>query len=822
MQEQKFLPMATSLCCDDIAQFLKLLPRWLCWQLQPDDPKPPKKVPMTPKNGKLVNAAANKPENWLTFDEAISWYNRELCSGVGFALCNETPHVCCIDVDHCVDGDGNLTAEAKTVMELAQNSYTELSQSGTGIHVWVIDNEFHGVGRKGSVEVYGQDRYITVTGVRVQSSSAELLTVNGACRNIIAKFFGEPAENLFDEKSARANNHVDRHDDENSRQHSIEPSAQLPAADRRLVEYFQSEKCRQRDLNMFALFTGDKATYIEHSNCFDDDSQLDMNLMLKILFYVGGDGTDSEIADRALRIFGASALAKRDKWQREDYRLRTLSAAFNRWSQNGRKTAQRDAVIDSLFSGNFSDLDYARRFETFFGDRVRWMVDEKNWLLYKTNEFDGGLWQRRGEQNSCLLPHVRELTDEMTLRAKTDDERKLANVLKSTRKSLSAVTMMKSLSSILVTSDDLDTHGELLNVRNGVIDLTNGKLLQASPELLLTQQAAAVYNPKCTDTTFADFIRSVMPDTDTREAVTRFLGYVLTADVSAEKFLLIYGRGGNGKGVLLLTLRTLLKDYAVELPVDTVLENRGRLTADANGRATTEISPLASRRLGIIDELPRNRRLDVAKVNRLTGGDQIPFRKLYGEFSEIAPTHKLIMTGNYRPQIDDPRDKGLLRRLIAVKFEQDFTENPDETLKKRLLTDSSLTGALNVLVPAAVEFCRAGLLPPSAKMKIARDEYLAENDFVADYLSEHCEFGDRFYVTRTQLLKHMREHCTDTKRYRDADLADMIAKVDGVTCRKYRNLWTFYGIQLAPPKQGDSDRFIGEPILSSELENPPF
>ncbi|MBR3747018.1 MAG: hypothetical protein IKN27_08675, partial [Selenomonadaceae bacterium] len=608
----------------------------------------------------------------------------------------------------CFYDDGTLTAEAQTVMELCQNSFTEKSQSGAGLHVWIVDEEFQGGRRKGNVEVYAADRYIAVTGARIQSSSTDLLTVGGACRQIIEKLFGEPVENLFDERSARTGNSADRHADEKPRQTSNEPTATsnespaqvLSKADRRLVEYFRSEKCHSHDPNMHALFVGDKATYIKHNQCADDDSLFDCHLMMKILFYVGGDGTDSEIAQRALKIFGQSALARRDKWQREDYRLRTLSAAFNRWSQNGRVTAQRDAVIDSLFSGDASDLDFARRIETFCGCDIRWLTDTEKWLTFQRNSDGGAVWQRGSEKSSAILPFARKLTDEMKAHAKTDDDHKLCDALKSTRKLVQSIIMLKSLDSILIKSDDLDRHAELLNVRNGVIDLTTGELIPAAPELLLTQQAAAVYDPKCDDKTFANFLATVMTDENTLEVVTRFFGYSLTADVSAEKFLLIYGRGGNGKGTTLLTLRTLLKDYAVELPPDTVLENRGRMSADANGRATTEISPLATRRLGIVDELPRNGRLDVAKVNRLTGSDPIPIRKLYGEFTDVAPQHKLLMTGNFRPQLDDPRDKALLRRLIAVKFEADFTEKPDETLKRRLTADSSLTGALNVLVPA--------------------------------------------------------------------------------------------------------------------------
>ena len=331
--QKTFLPMTIKPCFEEIPQLLTSLNRWLCWQLQPADPKP-RKVPMTPKNGKLVNAAVNKPENWLTFDNAMSYYNRGACTGIGFALTNTPPKVCCVDVDHCFTNDGALTDEARAVMETCQNSFTEKSQSGTGIHIWFFDDDFHGGRKKGNVEVYAADRYIAMTGVRVQPSAKDLLTVNGACRNVIAKFIGERSETFSDKKTARKD---DSNENFAAQTTKIEYT-QLTNDDRKLIKYFTSDQCRERDLNMFDLWHGDKARYFESTGIPFDDSVADYRLMINILCYVGSSGTDADIGRRALKLFGQSALAKREKWQREDYQLRTLNAAFECWNNTGRNT----------------------------------------------------------------------------------------------------------------------------------------------------------------------------------------------------------------------------------------------------------------------------------------------------------------------------------------------------------------------------------------------------------------------------------------------------------------------------------------------------
>jgi putative DNA primase/helicase len=66
-----------------------------------------------------------------------------------------------IDLDDCADADGEIALWA---LEIARyfDSYTELSASGSGLHIIVrgeVPNR-----RKDEVEVYSSKRFFTVTG----------------------------------------------------------------------------------------------------------------------------------------------------------------------------------------------------------------------------------------------------------------------------------------------------------------------------------------------------------------------------------------------------------------------------------------------------------------------------------------------------------------------------------------------------------------------------------------------------------------------------------------------------------------------------------
>ena len=78
----------------------------------------------------------------------------------------------------------------------------------------------------------------------------------------------------------------------------------------------------------------------------------------------------------------------------------------------------------------------------------------------------------------------------------------------------------------------------------------------------------------------------------------------------------------------------------------------------------------------------------------MTVGNAGAFDRFFRSFAANFPTaavvnlestHKLILSGNDLPELHDPNDDGLKRRLLVIPFEQKFTdENRDPLLKKKL------------------------------------------------------------------------------------------------------------------------------------------
>ena len=140
---------------EGIPEELRVRPQWVVWKAVGDKPD---KVPYSVRSGR--KASSTDLMSWSTFQEALEAYKNGEYAGLGFVFSSADPYTG-IDLDNCVGGDGEIALWA---LEIARyfDSYTELSATGTGLHIIVrgdVPNR-----RKGDVEVYSSKRFFTMTG----------------------------------------------------------------------------------------------------------------------------------------------------------------------------------------------------------------------------------------------------------------------------------------------------------------------------------------------------------------------------------------------------------------------------------------------------------------------------------------------------------------------------------------------------------------------------------------------------------------------------------------------------------------------------------
>lgn len=458
-------------------------------------------------------------------------------------------------------------------------------------------------------------------------------------------------------------------------------------------------------------------------------------------------------------------------------------------------------LVDKLFALPQKAVGDCRRLVLLFGDRVRFVAKVERWLVYK-NDF----WNLTTKSPSNLYHLANNvqgiLRANMPSLAQCEYAEKLVQDWGKHSTIVSAIEHLKGEPEIEITIDDLNNHYNLLNVQNGIVDLQTGELRPHDSAILCTQKIGVPYIPGFRSDTVEKFFRSVVPDDTTRAALLRFLGYCLTGECCEEKALFIWGKGGNGKGTLTNMLTHLFGDFACAFPIKAVLKNPMEQGGDA---ATPAFNMLRWARLAIAEEIPAGGILDFAKFKLVTGRDPIPVRPMYGEYTVIKrPTHSMIFSGNYLPELKDPNDTGIQRRLLNINFDQDFTQNPDVHLKDRLVEEDSLKALLAMLVEESVAYYRSGLII-SDGMRRATAEYLAEQDFIAEFISENCEYADNASIPRPALVKRIKAECDGARDMSNKTICAALERLPGLKKHKSHGVICIDGLRWRDaPEQGEA------------------
>jgi hypothetical protein len=163
---------------------LTRLRAWLPFRMQFKEGGRPKKVPYN-----IAERKANftNPHEWMTFEAAIRMMCRGGYDGIGIVL-DERFGLVGYDADSCVvDG---IVAESVRRDVAMFDSYTEISFSGTGIHV-LARGQLPTSGRKSDrFEMYSNRRFFVVTGRHLAGTPTRIEHRQQEIDRVHASIFG--------------------------------------------------------------------------------------------------------------------------------------------------------------------------------------------------------------------------------------------------------------------------------------------------------------------------------------------------------------------------------------------------------------------------------------------------------------------------------------------------------------------------------------------------------------------------------------------------------------------------------------------------------
>ncbi|BDD92414.1 hypothetical protein PanNE5_18540 [Pandoraea sp. NE5] len=407
--------------------------------------------------------------------------------------------------------------------------------------------------------------------------------------------------------------------------------------------------------------------------------------------------------------------------------------------------------LPERFTWTGGDVENGRRFADSFRGRLLFVHETGDVLQFDARA--GWVSAPAGEADRAAKQVLDQMRDEAIklFKAASDDpktKRAMTEVVRASKATnlRAMIEMGRSESGMTRSLSDFDSDPMKLGATNGVIDLQRGTLIPISPDLLVTKRCNVAFDPRATSPRWIQFLVDVQPDPAIREFLQRWVGYCLTGSVRDHKLVFLHGGGANGKSVFVELLAWLLGDYAKKVATEMLMQHQRNPQAPSS-----DIVSLKGMRFIYANETEEGRRLAEARVKDMTGGDTLTGRVVYGKADiTFAPTHKLVLVGNHKPDIGDTSN-GMWRRMCLVPFDVTIpANNRDVTLLEKLKYEGS--GILNWALEGLRKYQKDGLAIPQT-INAATAAYRDEEDIIGEWLGDHCDKGASMTVKKDQAYR---------------------------------------------------------------------
>jgi putative DNA primase/helicase len=697
---------------------LKAHPHWVTWRLEKRTGNEEKfaKIPYNVKTGR--RASSTDLNHWATFPQALAAVQKD--DGIGFVFAANDPY-CGIDLDHCRDaGTGTIEPWALEIVKRL-NSYTEISPSGTGLHIFIKGNlPKDGKNRKGQIEMYTQGRYFTVTGNQLQGTPATIETRQEELTRWYNETFG-----CFQKSTGEVI--------------QFRESSPVGLSDDAILQKAWALKSGQA---FQLLFNGDWQT-----GGYCSQSEADLALCNYLVSFFGKQ------PEKIDRLFRRSGLM-REKWDQKrgarTYGQVTIAKAINGntsvYTPSKKRESRSNALTinpdQSAFEIKTTDMGNADRLINRHGKNLKYCYLWSKWLIWNNVR-----WVKDdvGQIYKLAKETVRAIYNEAATVISDKESKGLAkHALKSQNDSRIRAMINQAQPEVPITPDELDSNPMLLNVKNGTLDLFTGEILPHCREHLITKLAPVEFIPGAKCPKWEMFLSEIMGGkSELMTFLQTIVGYSLTGDTREQCLFILYGSGANGKTTFLNIIGKLLGDYAQQTPTDTLMVKN-------NGGVPNDIARLKGARFVAATEAEEGKRLAESTIKQLTGGDTITARFMRAEFFEFKAEFKIFLGTNHRPEIKGT-DYGIWRRMRLIPFEVTIpAEKQDKHLGDKL--EKELPGILNWALEGCKRWQREGLIVPPSCANAVR-EYQRDVDYLTEFFDSECVFRSDVQIYAGRLFQ---------------------------------------------------------------------
>jgi len=271
----------------------------------------------------------------------------------------------------------------------------------------------------------------------------------------------------------------------------------------------------------------------------------------------------------------------------------------------------------------------------------------------------------------------------------------------------------------------------LINLKNGTfeIDPINGNMLRAfDAKDFLKYQLPFSYDPNAESPLFQKYIERVLPNIDTRNVLSEYLGYIFirhgSTSIKLEKVLLLYGSGANGKSVLFEILNALLgPDNVSNYSLSSLTDHIGYYRAMIYNKLLNYASEISGK-------------MESSIFKQIASGEPLSARLPYGNPMIITEYAKLIFNINELPQ-DVEHTNAFFRRFLIIPFDVTIPEAEQDRQLHSKIIDSELSGVFNWMLKGLERLLNQRDFTQSSDIDNALETFKKESDTVHMFLDEN-------------------------------------------------------------------------------------
>jgi len=311
--------------------------------------------------------------------------------------------------------------------------------------------------------------------------------------------------------------------------------------------------------------------------------------------------------------------------------------------------------------------------------------------------------------------------------------------------------------STYITPKEINQNPYIINIKNGLYDLKEKKLLPHSSEMFSITQLPVFYNQEVDCPEIKKFVSQIVNERDV-PVIQELFGYLLWKDYFIQKAFMLIGEGSNGKSTLIRLMKVFLGSANIS--------NIALQDLDKNPFAK---APLYGKMANLYPDISDVALHQTGTFKALTGGDAISAEFKFKDRFSFTNFAKLIFSCNKLPETRD-FTTAFFRRWIFINFPNKFEgENDDKWLFEKISTEQELSGLLNW----ALEGLERLLKQQDFSNKMSTDEiemkYKKMSSSIAGFVEDMCQQDSDAEISKAEIYLVYCQYCRDNQLPADSD-----------------------------------------------------